>query len=96
MLTQAMTTGSFVVDVATSSNGGHSPEFWTKRAVDRIISIADTTDPNIAAQARVFREKVEQVILFNIKQAVSCDRTTVGQLLTEAGYPELAEHIRRP
>ena len=96
MLTQALGTGSFSVDVATSNNGGHPPEFWAKRAVERIISIADSADPNIAAQARVFRDHVEQVILFNMKQAISCDRTTVGQVLSKAGHPELAEHIRRP
>jgi hypothetical protein len=96
MLTQALGTGSFSVDVVTSSDGGHPPEFWAQRAIDRIISIADSTDPNIAAQARVFRDHVEQVILFNMKQAISCDRTTVGQILIKAGHPELAEHIRRP
>lgn len=96
MLTQALGTGSFSVDVATSNNGGHPPEFWAKRAVERIVSISDTTDPNIAAQARVFRDQVEQVILLYMKQAISCDRTTVGQVLSKAGHPELAEHIRRP
>ena len=96
MLTQAMSTGSFSVDVATSNEGGHPPEFWAKRALERIISISDSTDPNIAAQARVFRDQVEQVILFHMKQAISCDRTTVSQVLTKAGHPELAEHIRRP
>lgn len=96
MLTNTITTGPFSVDVATSNDGGHPPEFWAQRAIDRIISIADSTDPNIAAQARVFRNHVEQVILFNMKQAISCDRTTVGQILTKAGHPELAEHIRRP
>ena len=96
MFTSAINTGSFKVDVATSNDGGHPPEFWAQRAIDRIISIADSTDPNIAAQARVFRDHVEQVILFNMKQAISCDRTTVGQILTKAGHPELAEHIRRP
>ena len=96
MFTQALGTGSFSVDVATSNDGGHPPEFWAKRSVERIVSISDTTDPNIAAQARVFRDHVEQVILSNIKQAISCDRTTVGQVLSKAGHPELAEHIRRP
>jgi hypothetical protein len=96
MFTNAIGTGSFSVDVATSNDGGHPPEFWAKRAADRIVSISDSTDPNIAAQARVFRDQVEQVILFNMKQAISCDRTTVGQVITKAGHPELAEHIRRP
>jgi hypothetical protein len=96
MFTQAIGTGTFAVDIATSDNGGHPPEFWAKRAVERIISIGDSTDPAISDQARAFRDQIEQVILYNINQAISCDRGTVGYMLTEAGYPQLAEAIRRP
>ena len=95
-MTDSLGMGAFTVDVATTTNGGHPPEFWTERAIKQIISIGDKTDPAISAQARVFRDQVEQVILFNMKQAISCDRTTVGQVITKAGHPELAEHIRRP
>ena len=95
MFPNALGTGSFAVDVETSDNGGHPPEFWAQQAVSQIISIGDTTDPAISVQARAFREKIEQVILFSINKAIDCDRTTVGYLLTQAGEPQLAEAIKR-
>jgi hypothetical protein len=39
---------------------------------------------------------VEQVILDHMKRAISCDRTTVGHMVEEAGHPRLAELLRRP
>lgn len=96
MLTQAMTTGDFKVEVATSSNGGHPPEFWAKRAADRIVQVADTAHPAIRDQAKAFQHQVEQVILDHMKRAISCDRTTVGHMVEEAGHPRLAELLRRP
>jgi hypothetical protein len=96
MLTQAATTGQFKVDVATSSEGGHPPEFWAKRAAERIVQVADTAPPVIRDQARAFQHQVEQVILDHIKRAITCDRTTVGHMVEEAGHPRLAELLRRP
>ena len=96
MLTQAMTTGDFKVEVATSDNGGHPPEFWAKRAADRIVQVSSTAHPAIRDQAIAFQSQVEQVILDHIKRAIRCDRTTVGHMVEEAGHPKLAELLRRP
>jgi hypothetical protein len=95
-MTDSLGMGAFAVDVATSSNGGHPPEFWAEQAVNKIISISDSTDPAISAQARAFRDQIGQVILYCMKQAISCDRTSVGVQLTQAGFPQLAEQIGRP
>lgn len=86
---------AFRVEVATSSNGGHPPEFWAKRAADRIVSVSETAHPAIREQATAFKELVENVILEHMKRAISCDRTTVSHLVTEAGHPQLAELLRR-
>jgi hypothetical protein len=90
------TTGGFRVDVHTSSDGGHPPEFWAKRAADRIVSVSETAHPAIREQAVAFKDLVEQVVLDHMKRAISCDRTTVSHLVTEAGHPQLAELLRRP
>jgi hypothetical protein len=90
------TTGAFKVDIHTSSNGGHPPEFWAKRAADRIVSVSDTAHPAIREQAVAFKDSVEQVVLDHIKHAISCDRSTVSHLVSEAGHPYLAELLRRP
>lgn len=90
------TTGGFRVDVHTTSNGGHPPEFWARRAADRIVSVSETAHPAIREQATAFKDLVENVILEHMKRAISCDRTTVSHLVTEAGHPQLAELLRRP
>lgn len=95
MMTDQMSTGSFAVDVVTSENGGHPPEFWAKRATTQIVQVADTAPPAIRDQALAFQDRVEQVILYYMKKAIDCDRTTVSHLVTEAGQPKLAELLRR-
>ena len=96
MFTPAMQTGTFTVEVATSNNGGHPPEFWAEQAAKKIISVADTAPDVIKSQAITFQNHVEQVVLYYMKRAINCDRSTVSHLVTEAGQPQLAELIRRP
>jgi hypothetical protein len=84
------------VDVATTSNGGHPPEFWAKLAADRIVQVSEDAHPAIREQAVAFRDRVESVILLYMKRAIQSDRTTVHHLVTEAGQPKLAELLRRP
>ena len=83
------------VDVATTSNGGHPPEFWAKLATDRIVQTSDDAHPAIREQAVAFRDKVEQVLTLYMKRAIQSDRTTVHHLVTEAGHPKLAELLVR-
>jgi hypothetical protein len=84
------------VDVQTTSNRGHEPEFWAKLAADRIVQVSDSAHPAIREQAVAFRDNVEKVILLYMKRAIQSDRTTVYNLVTEAGQPNLAELLRRP
>lgn len=95
MQTQELKGGTFSVDVLTSVNGGHPPEFWARRAAERIVQIADSAPPIIRDQARAFQSHVEQVILDHMKRAITCDRTTVGHMVEEAGHQKLAELLRR-
>lgn len=96
MFTPAMQTGTFTVDVVTSDNGGHPPEFWAEQAAKKIISVADTAPDVIKSQAITFQNHVEQVVLHYMKCVIACDRSTVSYMVTEAGHPQLAELIRRP
>ena len=84
------------VDVATTSNGGHPPEFWAKLAADRIVQVSEDAHPAIREQAVALRDRVESVILLYMKRAIQSDRTTVHHLVTEAGQPKLAALLRRP
>lgn len=91
----AALSGVMKVEVETTSNGGHPPEFWAKRCVDRLIQVSDSAPPEIREQALAFRSQLEHAVLFHVKRAIQSDRTTVGQAVIEAGHPELAELIRR-
>lgn len=84
------------VDIATTSNGGHPPEFWAKLAAERIVHVADSAHPAIREQAVAFRENVERVILLYMERAIKSDRTNVCNMVSEAGQPKLAELLRNP
>lgn len=73
------------VSVATTNNGGHPPEFWARRAREHIVSVANSAHPAIAAQANVFADQVEAVILHFMKEAIKSDRGTLSYQLTQDG-----------
>ena len=82
------------VQVSTTSGRGHTPDELAQMCADKIISIADTCDPALQLQARAFKERIKVMIEAYMLKAIISDRTTVFNALSDAGYPELAEHIR--
>lgn len=82
------------VTVMTSSNGGHSPEQIAELCVDRLIRVADSAPPEIAMQARAFREQMLAVVLHYVKVAATEDRATVVTRLEQAGLEVAAQMIR--
>lgn len=93
--TSPVSAGAFSVDVATSSNSGHPPEFWARRCTERLIQISENAPPAIREQAEAFRQQMENVILLHMRRAIQSDRTTVSNAITQSGHPQLAETIRR-
>jgi hypothetical protein len=83
------------VSVMTSSNGGHSPEQVAELCVDRLIRVADTAPPELAMQARAFREQMLAVVLQYVRMAAVEDRATVVAKLEQAGAADVAQQIRR-
>lgn len=83
------------VNVVTSSNGGHSPEQIAELCVDRLIRVADTAPPELAMQARAFKEQMLAVVLHYVKLAAVEDRATVVAKLEQAGLEVAAQMIRR-
>ena len=82
------------VNVMTSNNGGHSPEQIAELCVARIVTVADTAPPEIAAQARAFREQMLAVVLHYVRLAAAEDRSTVATKLEQSGHELLARQIR--
>ena len=85
--------GSVIVE--TTENKGLSPEYWTERILERLVSISETADPMVKAQAEAFKESIAQVILIYIRQAIASDRSTVAGLLEKQGHKDMADIIRR-
>ena len=83
------------IAVKTTNNKGLSPEYWTERIIDRLISISDNADPMVKAQAEAFKDNMTQVVLLYMKQAIASDRATVAGLLQKQGHKDMADIIRR-
>ena len=84
-----------IVTVHTSDNKGFSPEEVASRCADKIIQVGDNAPIEIQEQARAYKEHIEKVIAFYMKEAIKSDRTTVGNAIKNAGQEKLAELIRR-
>ena len=83
-------------DVAeTTEKRGFTPEEVAERCADRIIQISDTAHPGIRDQAHAFRQHMVKVLAFYMREVIKSDRTTTYNALSEAGYKELAEQLRR-
>lgn len=82
------------VEVATSSNGGHPPEFWAQRAADQIMQIAETAHPAIREQAVAFKDRMRHAILRNIQNAIASDRSTICLKLNDAGHSQLEALVK--
>jgi len=85
----------FKVDVVTTQNRGQTPEEVAERCINKIVGISATADPVIRQQAEAYKTQIEQVIVHYMKQAIQSDRTTVYNVLLDAGEPKLADLIRR-
>jgi len=81
------------VNVLTVDNRGWNPEELADRAVNRIISIGDSSHPLVAEQARAFREHIRQVLVHYIREAQDSERTTICAKLRVQGHADLAHII---
>ena len=83
------------VDVKTTNQTGLSPEYWTERIVERLVSISENADPMVKAQALAFQDAISKVVHTYLTQAILSDRSTVAGLLEKQGHKEMANIIRR-
>tara|TARA_R110002012_G_scaffold230569_4_gene403300 strand:+ start:1149 stop:1439 length:291 start_codon:yes stop_codon:yes gene_type:complete len=83
------------VGVQTTHNRGFTPEELSVDCANKIISISESADPVIRQQAEAFRNQIQQIVLHYLKQSAQSERTTIYNLLLNAGEATLAEHIRR-
>jgi hypothetical protein len=80
--------------VHTTSNRGWTPEEVADRALDKIIYVSEAAAGPIRDQALAYREGLRKVLVHYMHEAVRSDRTTVANMLTAAGHPELVHLLR--
>lgn len=85
----------YKVSVHTTQFRGHTPEEVASRCADKIMRVSMDAPPVIRDQAFAFKEHLEKILSFYMREAINSDRTTVFNALNDAGHPELAELIRR-
>lgn len=86
---------NFEVGVETTNNRGSTPSEVAQRCVAKLIFVSEEAPPAIRDQAKLFQNDVYALVEHYMKQAVASDRTNIFNALTNAGYPQLAEMIRR-
>lgn len=83
------------VGVQTTQFRGFTPHELAQRAVDQIISISETTQPELRAQAEAFKSRMFHIIVASLEQAVLSDRTTLYNQFVQQGHEDMADILRR-
>ena len=89
--------GDFVlgnIEVHSTKNKGHDPEFWAAQATKKIVSISDNAPEHIKQQALAFQNQVYTVILYTIKNAIKSQNTTYANLLEKQGHSDMAKILK--
>ncbi len=84
------------VEVFTSSNGGHPPEFWAEALCDKIFGITEQSAPHIRQQAEAYKDQMLEVIMRHMMRAILSDRNTVATWIEHnGGHVDAAAKIRK-
>jgi hypothetical protein len=59
------------------------------------MEVSENAPPVIRDQAEAFKRDIEKTIALYMREAIKSDRTTIFNAIKNAGYPDLAESIRR-
>jgi hypothetical protein len=82
------------VSVATTSGGGHPPEFYADSIVNKLIHVSETATPHIRAQAMAYQDQMREVVLRGIRSAIASDHDTIIARLKAAGLYDAAAFVQ--
>ena len=82
------------VDVHTTQNKGHDPEFWAEQATKKICEISMDAPEHVKQQAMAFQNQVYTVILHSMKNAIKSHNTTYANLLEKQGHSDMAKILK--
>ena len=90
---EALGMGQGEIKTWISPAGGWPAEFWRDRAMDRIMSIADSAPQPIRDQAIAFKAEIGAVVLHAIVQAVN-ERRAYDAVAAEKFSEQAAQAVR--
>tara|TARA_R100000908_G_C3622711_1_gene67408 strand:+ start:142 stop:432 length:291 start_codon:yes stop_codon:yes gene_type:complete len=83
------------VGVHTTQQRGISPEEVASRCADKIVSVSENANPLIREQANAFKQNIQKVIEFYVRQGINGYKTDLYNEALKAGDDGLANIIRR-
>ena len=83
------------VGVHTTHQRGISPEEGASRCADKIVSVSESANPLIREQANAFKQNIQKVIEFYVRQGINGYKTDLYNEALKAGDDGLANIIRR-
>jgi hypothetical protein len=81
------------VGVYTTNHRGFTPEEIAERAVNKIIYIGDNAAPEVAEQARKYKESIRQVLIVYLREAQEAERKTIRAELSQMGHGDIVNLI---
>ena len=83
------------VGVHTTHQRGIAPEEVASRCADKIVSVTENANPLIREQANAFKQNIQKVIEFYVRQGINGYKTDLYNEALKAGDDGLANIIRR-
>ena len=81
------------VKIFTTDNRGFTPEEIAERAVEKLIYVGENVAPDLARQAREFKNQVFDLMVKYLREAQESERKTIRAKLSQRGYEEIAHLI---
>ena len=78
------------VKIFTTDKRGFTADEIADRAVEKIIQVGENIAPEIAKQARLYREEIRKVLVKYLTEAQQSERQTIRANLVRQGYEEIA------
>jgi len=84
-----------MIEVHTTSEGGHPVEFWSDLCIKKIVSVSEDSPENIKNQVNKYQDNIQKVVEQYMQNAIKSDRITLNNELKKAGFKDAANLIRK-
>lgn len=82
------------VEVISTSGRGFNPDELTAMLLPKIVYIGSDVPESVREQAEAGKARIEALLKHYLAQAQKSERTTVFNVLMNAGYPEAAQLVK--